>query len=1008
MQTIKRVKIAFRKLKAHVYFDKTALPLRDKVVEFESQKNFDDELNKIADAYDKVALGKDSPLITEILNSIDILTFPKKMWSAKKDDDEYKNKKDYTVISVGNPEENPIVKEVQHFINMDVRGHILGILWIMAFGKQLDGLCYKNARGNRLRTSLIWKDDDELKDSPSLFEPYFAQYSLWRDEGLTCAEELLAAGHDVLITTLDLKKFYYRTGITKFNFDEILKDVENEKYTAIHKAIFLILEKYTEILRKHSIDCHSGIALPIGFLPSSVLSNWCLSKFDEGILNFWNPAYYGRYVDDIIIVEKIEKGSYIYMQARKEVLLKEDVIDYYLGNGRRENTPCFASKDENIDTPTNITENTKPSQNSSDVFKVSSKFCLSEESLYEFEANKTRIIVLFTDNNSTVLINKFKKELYENVSEFRLMPEVGDTSSQDDFSEFYKLENDATINKLRGVRDIQMDKYELSKFLGRYRVVSSLVDDASIRKFTNIIAKMFNDSELIENYILWERILEIFITDKDYKGLSKFIEKIKMAITILIKSDKSKDIFNIDLVKDSLEAHLTATLNRTLSLVWGEDISKLIESFSDSKIKISLRESYISKRMSNKYIIAMPLEILSCPADKVKANINLTEFSDVFDYLQKNENTDKSDYEFSPYFLQAQDIAFAAFFKLICNNKQKTYAEYIEEIKREINDAPIESTPLSELSASSKIDNLLIKVGKQNKSKLNIAIANVNVSRVYNLENILKGKKPNRKYSRYRALAELINIAIKEREHKADILVLPENYVPIEWLPTMASKAARENIAIITGIEHIIVNKRVYNYTATILPFKYFDKIPTAAIFFQLKKHYAPGEEQLIINYNFKLPEKTENQPRPLYHWNDCYFPVYCCFELASINDRAEFMSWADMVVAVEYNRDTNYFGSIVESLTRDLHCYCVQVNTSEYGDSRISQPTKREIQNLVEVKGGLNQAVLIGEIDIQSLREFQIKKYELSENKKDSKFKPIPPGIDVDIVRKKLAYKNN
>jgi hypothetical protein len=81
----------------------------------------------------------------------------------------------------------------------------------------------------------------------------------------------------------------------------------------------------------------------------------------------------------------------------------------------------------------------------------------------------------------------------------------------------------------------------------------------------------------------------------------------------------------------------------------------------------------------------------------------------------------------------------------------------------------------------------------------------------------------------------------------------------------------------------------------------------------------------------------------------------------------------ADMVVAVECNKDTHYFGSIVESLTRDLHCYFVQVNTSEYGDSRISQPTKREKQNILTVKGGINQTVLIGEVDFQSLRKFQI-----------------------------------
>jgi len=169
-------------------------------------------------------------------------------------------------------------------------------------------------------------------------------------------------------------------------------------------------------------------------------------------------------------------------------------------------------------------------------------------------------------------------------------------------------------------------------------------------------------------------------------------------------------------------------------------------------------------------------------------------------------------------------------------------------------------------------------------------------------------------------------------------------------------------------------------------------------MFFQLKNHYSPEEKRLIGGYNFSIPENVHK--RPLYCWRDCYFPVYNCYELANINDRSEFISWADMVVAVEFNRDTNYFGSIIESLARDLHCYCVQVNTSEYGDSRITQPKRTEEQNLLTVKGGINQALLIEEIDIQSLREFQIKDYTLQKN---AIFKPTPPGFNADIVIKKI-----
>jgi hypothetical protein len=228
--------------------------------------------------------------------------------------------------------------------------------------------------------------------------------------------------------------------------------------------------------------------------------------------------------------------------------------------------------------------------------------------------------------------------------------------------------------------------------------------------------------------------------------------------------------------------------------------------------------------------------------------------------------------------------------------------------------------------------------------------------------------------------------------------VLPENYVPFEWVSALAVRAAQEELAIVTGIEHIVAKPNVYNYTAVILPFKYYNAIPTSAIFFQLKKHYAPEERFIIESYNLSVPSTSTKEP--IYHWGGCYFPVYCCYELTSIIDRAKYLSWADMIVAVEYNSDTNYFSNIVESLVRDLHCYLVQVNTSQYGDSRITQPTRSEEKNLVTVKGGINMSLLIGEIDIQALRESQIKKYTVQKGG----FKPASLGINPEIVRKKIT----
>ncbi|MDR1806128.1 MAG: hypothetical protein LBQ80_05115 [Clostridium sp.] len=983
MQTIELVKIAFQKLKAHVYFDKTMLPLRDKVVSFETSSDFEDKLAALAAAYDGSGLIDDAPYITAILDSIKTLPFPKKMKTAERSEE--------AVISVGNPKEKAVVSELQYFIDMDVEGHIIGILWILAFGKRIDGTCFKNVRGNRLRANLIWNDEDEPIKTPALFEPYFAQYSLWRDDGLTCAEELLAKGHDALILTLDLKKFYYKAGLTEKAFDSIIAEEDSIADRFLHSAVWRIMQRYTEVLSKNEVTC-SGVVLPIGFLPSAVLSNWCLEKFDQGILDFWNPSYYGRYVDDIIIVDKIEKGSDIYKQAREDTLTKDMVVDYYLGFGRRKLSATFVERSESV--TANMPDRDVESKGADDtLYRVCAPFCLSEDSRLEFQSIKTRIIALFADNNSTAVLNKFKHEIHENVSEFRLMPEVGEAFSQDDFSDFYRLDNDATINKLRGVRDISMDKYELSKFLGRYRVVSSLVDDGSIKRFTKIIGKMFNDRELIDNYILWERVFEIFITDKDYTGFAKFAKRILSAIdklTILLETeDKMEKSIPADELKLSLKRHYKATLNRVLSLLWGEEADKIT---TVTNVQLLLRLAYLQTRMSNKYVMTIPADVVGSPTDALgETTTNFTDFNDSFRHICEGKICQAENYDFLPYFRQAQDIAFALLLSSICpkatENQQVDSRLYVDEVKREVVDAPLELCDAGKAK--------ILTVGDLASNKLRIAIANVNVGDVSNLDAVLKGRKVNRRYSRYLALANLVNDAIKE---KVNMLVLPENYVPFEWLPQLASKAAREGLAIITGVEHVIADKNVHNFTAVILPFKYFKTIPTSAVFFQLKKHYSPEEKRIIEGYDFNVIES--DKPRLLYRWHDCYFPVYCCYELASISDRAEFMSWADMVVAVEFNSDVNYFGNIVDSLARDLHCYFVQVNTSQYGDSRITQPTKSEERNLIAVKGGLNHSLLIGEIDIQGLREFQVKNYNLQ---KSGAFKPTPPGIDRSIVRRKI-----
>jgi len=56
------------------------------------------------------------------------------------------------------------------------------------------------------------------------------------------------------------------------------------------------------------------------------------------------------------------------------------------------------------------------------------------------------------------------------------------------------------------------------------------------------------------------------------------------------------------------------------------------------------------------------------------------------------------------------------------------------------------------------------------------------------------------------------------------------------------------------------------------------------------------------------------------------------------------------------------------------------------------------------KIKGGINHNLLVDDIEVKKLREFQLLKNELQKSKKD--FKLTPLGINPDIVRARINNK--
>ncbi len=271
-----------------------------------------------------------------------------------------------------------------------------------------------------------------------------------------------------------------------------------------------------------------------------------------------------------------------------------------------------------------------------------------------------------------------------------------------------------------------------------------------------------------------------------------------------------------------------------------------------------------------------------------------------------------------------------------------------------------------------------------------LALANIRLNEKDFVASLRGAPRTNKK--RFTEFEKLLNTT---RREDADVFILPECSVPHAWTRSFARYSEQNQILLVMGLEHWQVAGVSYNFLVTIIPIE-VDGIKDALVLYRLKNYYSHEEDETVRGNRFVVP--TLSPPRyDLINWRGLYFSPYYCAELTDIKHRSLFKSKVDLIICSEWNRDVPYFSNIVESLSRDLHVYVAQVNNSKYGDSRITQPKETYKKDIVKIKGGLNTTILVDEIDIESLREFQRQDYSITKVEKE--FKPTPHDFDHDEV---------
>lgn len=992
------------------------------------------------------------------LNQINIIALPKKFTKLPSQKDAPDN-----FITNQREDDKYEIEKVTLFIEMPVELHIICVLWLMHYGYRLDKNLHENCLGNRLilnkDRSAIIEGSGLFKPYYSQYQKWRdnaveeAQGRLTKKENVALINlDIKDYFYSVRLNFEEVEKECFID--TDSNLHVIFKRI-HEIFTDKLIEKEFPHNKIGEQLNGKSI-------LPIGLTSSYVLANWFLKEFDKRVVQKIKPVYFSRYVDDILIIipnpdfdfnknEPCESIKFSFSKYKAKQNTKNNLVDFEdedLTNVERFILETFYPIVTLINFPEELKSEKERKEKKSRIFSVT---CTPD---CYFQSSKT-LLYFFDHTQSTAVIDKLKQELEERTSEFRDFPEESNVNASFD-EQAYHLIFDGSEGKIRTLKDYKENRYGLSVFLAN-RIFAALRKQKKVDKTeSKKILKLFKGQNTLEYFRLWEKIFTYFLVNDDQEGFVEFYEhtleqiekakylykkhKVKLAGSKVRKSllnyfDLAVELtlsLNPNFVKGNTKAakKLEITQNKNnynIELFYRATSLTNHDSFYITRFRRSnlVRHYYVAHPLLNYTNAARSYELnlvdMTLPKQKFKKE-NALDFNShsletsprrvkfwecciaiANQRVLKNkiENGKVGERHFFTNILGNEinpdeefylDEAFKLYEK-INGHHYSVLTTTTEERKKQFFDR--NQFDICKVAFDPSISINEFRIDAENKFSANpkISLANTLLDEA-NFIKSLEGE-PELTSERYEVFAKLLNAS---REEKADLFLMPECSVPYELVSSFAKYAERSQMLIVAGLEHWVANKISHNFLVTIVPFS-IDGIKDAVVLFRLKNHYSHHEEKEVRGRGLVVP-KPSTYRYDLINWRGLYFAPYYCVELADIYHRSIFRSKLDLVIASEWNKDTPYFSNIVESLARDLHCYIAQVNNSEFGDSRLTQPTETAKKDILKLKGGINHTILVGEIDLNKLREFQAKYYELTEN--DNSFKPVPPDMKIKNVKKR------
>lgn len=528
------LKEAFQKLLTYSYFDKTDMVMRMRVAEFARSLSIRTSENDTFDNLLAVANGERQDLLEEWISKMTLCYYPKKLSREEHDDN-----KPITNI----PSDETIVERLLIKVDMPIELCILDVAWILTFGYKMDSDLSDDSWGNRhdLKAS-----KSGVRKGNALFKKYQNQYGEWWRRGLKAANEVLKDNKNVTILNFDITNYYHSID---FDFERLFTDYErlhpNDgiRANSLTKVIIKIYEHYWELTQGCGIEVFTGDnkgkrPLPLSLLSAHILANYFLSPLDRHIKNTYRPLYYGRYVDDCMLVVKSESFA----------LTNEEII--------KDEFPGLLSF-ERDSVRFSFAQSVVDQQD----FGGISRLSIQTDKLYVYR---------FDCKLPPSSLDEFGERQKERSSEFRFLTDDADDGAVNLEDVTLVSALDAEEEAGRRFNILEENKYRLSVYLAK--LANRLAKYGTEYEHYDEVDKVFRyfrGNLLIKHYVLWERLLTIFVLAGKKNYAHEFFQRAEKQIGLM---QYKEGLFGehgeegLEMLCNMLVKHLQQTMLMALSL----------------------------------------------------------------------------------------------------------------------------------------------------------------------------------------------------------------------------------------------------------------------------------------------------------------------------------------------------------------------------------------------------------------------------------------------------------